>query len=53
MSVQLMAIQNVTTFFGDVYGDKIQRVQAFAEAIVVGSTRICVLALDTSKSGSV
>ena len=52
-SVQISASQNVKTYFGGVYGNKLTSVGASAEAIVVGSTRICVLALDDSASGAI
>jgi len=53
LTVTLAAFQEVKTFFGGVYGDKIKRITASAEAVVVGSTRICVLALDTNTTGAV
>ena len=52
-SVQISASQNVKTYFGGVFGNKITSVGVTAEAIIVGSTRICVLALDDSASGAI
>ena len=52
-TVKLKAVQRVESFFGGVFGHKIETVTAEATAIVVGSTRVCVIALDPKKAGAI
>jgi len=52
-SVLISATQQVNTFFAGVYGNKITSVNVTSQAMIVGSTRICVLALDDSAGGAV
>ena len=52
-TVKLKAVLPVKSFFGEVFGLKIETVTAEAQAVVVGSTRVCVIGLDPKKAGTI